>query len=223
MPACPPCRRAPDAALAEHARLPGGRRALLRDDTDATMPQDALVASGREARWTTRRAVRGSRGSSQRRRAAPRRRPARPPRDRRRRGPARVPSAADGRAPRSTPRSRRPSRGCRKPAHGGHVRHDAGLPPREIATRLGVPVETVKSRLRRGLDELRALLDADPRTRGDARRAYALLLAGPAGDASPSAASPSAAAPASPSAGPMIAWALAARRGGRRRRDPGAT
>ena len=35
------------------------------------------------------------------------------------------------------------------------------LPPRDIAKRLDLPVETVKTRLKRGLQRLRALLDAE--------------------------------------------------------------
>ena len=35
------------------------------------------------------------------------------------------------------------------------------LPPRDIATRLGLPVETVKTRLKRGLEQLRARLDGE--------------------------------------------------------------
>ncbi len=45
------------------------------------------------------------------------------------------------------------------------------LPPRETARRLGVPIETVRTRLRRGLERLRADLDSDY---GD-RRSWALL------------------------------------------------
>ena len=37
------------------------------------------------------------------------------------------------------------------------------LPPREVARRLKVPVETVRTRTKRGLEELRARLDRDPR------------------------------------------------------------
>jgi RNA polymerase sigma-70 factor (ECF subfamily) len=41
------------------------------------------------------------------------------------------------------------------------LRHYEDLPPREIAARLGVPVETVKSRLKRAHEHLRARLDED--------------------------------------------------------------
>lgn len=47
-------------------------------------------------------------------------------------------------------------------------------PPRRIATRMGVPVETVKTRLRRGLEQLRARLDGA--YDGD-RQAWCLALA----------------------------------------------
>ena len=52
------------------------------------------------------------------------------------------------------------------------LRYFDGLGPREIAARLGVPLDTVRSRLRRGLARLRERLDA----RGD-RNACAILLA----------------------------------------------
>ncbi|MBL9088201.1 MAG: sigma-70 family RNA polymerase sigma factor, partial [Planctomycetia bacterium] len=65
------------------------------------------------------------------------------------------------------------------------LRYDEDLPPREMAARLGVPVETARSRVKRGLHELRARLDAD--ARGD-RKAWAVALAGVAGLATPVAA-----------------------------------
>lgn len=52
------------------------------------------------------------------------------------------------------------------------LRYWDSLPPRAIAQQLGVPVETVRSRLRRGLERLRLRLD---REHGD-RRAWALPL-----------------------------------------------
>jgi len=48
-----------------------------------------------------------------------------------------------------------------------------GLPPREIARRLDVPVETVKTRIQRGMKALRAELD---RRHGGDRRAWVALL-----------------------------------------------
>ena len=45
------------------------------------------------------------------------------------------------------------------------LRHYDGLPPREIAAETGAPVETVRTRVRRGVAEVRRRLDADPRTR----------------------------------------------------------
>lgn len=50
------------------------------------------------------------------------------------------------------------------------------LPPRAIAKRLGVPVETVRTRLKRGLERLR--VDLDARHEGD-RRAWCAALSGP--------------------------------------------
>jgi RNA polymerase sigma factor (sigma-70 family) len=42
-----------------------------------------------------------------------------------------------------------------------YLRFYEDLPPREIASRLGIPVETVRSRLRRGLEVLRSRLDSE--------------------------------------------------------------
>ena len=53
------------------------------------------------------------------------------------------------------------------------LRYFEDLPPREIARRLGEPVETVRTRLKRALAELRARLDEG---RGGDRRAWAVLL-----------------------------------------------
>src|SRR5262245_16787424 len=49
------------------------------------------------------------------------------------------------------------------------LRYFDGLPPRDVAARLGVPVETVRSRLRRAHERLRAELDAAD---GDRRGAW---------------------------------------------------
>jgi RNA polymerase sigma factor (sigma-70 family) len=54
------------------------------------------------------------------------------------------------------------------------LRYLDGLPPREIATRLDVPVRTVETRLRRALEKLRARLDES--YRGDRRRWMAAFL-----------------------------------------------
>ncbi|HET6204277.1 MAG TPA: sigma-70 family RNA polymerase sigma factor [Planctomycetota bacterium] len=54
------------------------------------------------------------------------------------------------------------------------LRFYEGLPPRQIARREGVPVETVKTRLSRGLERLRVKLD---RAYGGDRRAWLLALA----------------------------------------------
>ncbi len=55
-----------------------------------------------------------------------------------------------------------------------HLRFFEDLAPEAIAARTGVPLETVRTRLRRGLGELRARMD---RTRGGERRAWVLALA----------------------------------------------
>lgn len=60
------------------------------------------------------------------------------------------------------------------------MRYREGLAPPEIAARLGVPLETVRSRLRRGLARLRERLDGGAGTRGR----HALVLA-PLIDGSP--------------------------------------
>jgi len=57
-----------------------------------------------------------------------------------------------------------------------------GLPPREVAKRLGVPVETIRTQTRRGLDRLRSLLDEE--WMGN-RRARILALLPLAGDSLP--------------------------------------
>ena len=59
------------------------------------------------------------------------------------------------------------------------LRYLEGLPPRDVAARLGVPVETARTRVKRGLALLRTRLDE--RHRGD-RRAWMVVvlpLAGP--------------------------------------------
>ena len=43
------------------------------------------------------------------------------------------------------------------------LRFTEELPPREVARRLRIPVETVRTRVKRGLEELRARLDREPR------------------------------------------------------------
>jgi RNA polymerase sigma factor (sigma-70 family) len=54
------------------------------------------------------------------------------------------------------------------------LRYYEGLPPREVARRLEVPVETVKTRIKRGLDRIRERLDQG---HGGDRRKWALALA----------------------------------------------
>ena len=53
------------------------------------------------------------------------------------------------------------------------LRYAEGLPPREVARRLGVPVETVRSQQKRGLAELRRRLERDV----GGQRALAVVLA----------------------------------------------
>ena len=53
------------------------------------------------------------------------------------------------------------------------LRYFESLPPREIAVRMGVSVETARSRVRRGLQQLRARLDAE---HDGSRRAWCLAL-----------------------------------------------
>lgn len=54
------------------------------------------------------------------------------------------------------------------------LRFFEGLPPRDIALRMGIPLETVKSRLRRGLERLRGRMDS-ARGPGGVRGVLALL------------------------------------------------
>ncbi len=58
------------------------------------------------------------------------------------------------------------------------LRYYENLPPRQVAARLGVPVETARTRIKRGLARLRTRLDED--WDGD-RRAWAVLVAPLAG------------------------------------------
>jgi len=59
------------------------------------------------------------------------------------------------------------------------LRYFEDLPPRRIAARLGVPVSTVKSRLERGLAELRSRLDADAGGRREEWLGAALVWSAP--------------------------------------------
>lgn len=58
------------------------------------------------------------------------------------------------------------------------LRFYEGLPPREVAARTGVGVETARARVRRGLVRLRERFGAQDRTRGDAWLGALALLAG---------------------------------------------
>ncbi|MCA9570918.1 MAG: RNA polymerase sigma factor, partial [Myxococcales bacterium] len=60
--------------------------------------------------------------------------------------------------------------------HVLEMRYFEGLPPRHIAERLGIPVDTVKTRLRRGLAELRTRLGAEESRDWKQRLALALGL-----------------------------------------------
>jgi RNA polymerase sigma factor (sigma-70 family) len=59
------------------------------------------------------------------------------------------------------------------------LRHYEGLPPREIATKLGVPVATVKSRLARAHDQLRRRLNERGGGNVEGWRSALLVLVGP--------------------------------------------
>ncbi|MGE3172332.1 MAG: sigma-70 family RNA polymerase sigma factor [Planctomycetota bacterium] len=72
------------------------------------------------------------------------------------------------------------------------LRYYEGLEPREIARRLGVPAATVRTRLSRGLQRLRELLDAG---RGGDRRAWMTALASVLRPATP---------PSPPSSAPLL-------------------
>lgn len=58
------------------------------------------------------------------------------------------------------------------------LRHYEGLPPRDIAARLGVPVETVKSRLKRAHERLREALDEGRRGNVEGWRSSLAFLIG---------------------------------------------
>src|SRR5262245_18888049 len=97
-------------------------------------------------------------------------------RERRAARPESTPSAADMRAREETRRAAVDAvLALEEPYRAAlWLRFLEGLPPGAIAKRLGVPVETVRTRVKRGLDLARARLDA--RFGGD-RRAWALALA----------------------------------------------
>jgi len=88
------------------------------------------------------------------------------------------------------------------------LRFYEGLPPREIAKRQGVPVETVRSRVRRALAEMRTSLD---RTHGGNRRAWAMALLPLAAPPVPGSILPADMAPHAPvPAGPALPWVATA-------------
>jgi RNA polymerase sigma factor (sigma-70 family) len=88
------------------------------------------------------------------------------------------------------------------------LRFFEALPPREISRRQGVPVETVRSRVRRGLAEMRKTLD---RRTGD-RKTWSLALLPLAGPALPGSAPPGEIPTDAPLPGPTsgLPWAAAA-------------
>ena len=89
------------------------------------------------------------------------------------------------------------------------LRYFDDLAPREVASRLGVPVETVRTRLRRGLERLRTALDE--RHGGD-RSAWAgglvPLLPRPQGPAVPWGPALVAGLAAAAAAGVLLVWRL---------------
>lgn len=87
------------------------------------------------------------------------------------------------------------------------LRYLDGLKPRAIAARLGVPLDTVRSRLRRGLGRLRGRLDA---WRGGDRPAWALVLLPALRDAKTAAILTGAAIMGKKTAAILIVWAALA-------------
>ncbi len=61
------------------------------------------------------------------------------------------------------------------------LRYQEGLPPREIARRTGVPVETARTRVKRGLLRLRRALEDDARRNGESLPALLIPLTRPLG------------------------------------------
>ncbi len=61
------------------------------------------------------------------------------------------------------------------------LRHYDGMPPRKIAAKTGVPVETVRTRVRRGLAEVRVMLSGDSRANDRSLGVALALLAQPRG------------------------------------------
>ncbi|TAH39309.1 MAG: sigma-70 family RNA polymerase sigma factor [Planctomycetota bacterium] len=83
------------------------------------------------------------------------------------------------------------------------LRYYENLPPREVARRLNVPVETARTRIKRGLEQLRARLDQDPGGRAAWCAALSVFLPSPA--AAPAAPPIQPAAPAASSLAPILA------------------
>lgn len=87
------------------------------------------------------------------------------------------------------------------------LRYLDGLKPRAIAARLGIPLDTVRSHLRRGLGRLRGRLDA---WRGGDRAAWALVLLPALRDAQTTAILTGAAIMGKKTAAVLIVWAALA-------------
>ena len=158
-------------------------RSLSRDEEDAldTAQETWLAAMRRPPREDGTRswlATVARNALSQIRRASARRALTR--RARRATGASRL-GGGRCRARAAAPPGRRGSLGIGEPTRAVVLaRFFDAVPPREIATRMGLPVETVRSRLKRGLARLRERL-ADEWDGDESRRAHALAtLAGPA-------------------------------------------
>lgn len=170
-----------DAALAHEAFVRATARAVLgADDRVDDVVQDSLVAALR----TGPRAVGALRawlGTVARRRAVDvRRRDAARRRAEGATGPATATPSADEIAVREEVRRALVDELLALDAPSRDVlvlRFYEDLPPRDVAARLGIPVETVRTRTRRAVERLRARLDA----RRGGRRAWAVPLAAVAG------------------------------------------
>ena len=159
----------PQLLLAHGAFVRGVARAVLGGDDEVDdVVQDTWLAALGQAPGD-RSALRAWLGGIARRQAALRIRTR--VRERRRLGSLAARARGRPRARRTRSRSPRPRRRARRlvaavltlPEHyrtAVLLRYHDDLPPREVAARLGVPVETVRTRVRRGLALLRERMDA---------------------------------------------------------------